>query len=328
MRLLKNMIRNEDGQILVFVAIAMVAIMGFAAIAIDTGMVAIQKSNLQNAADAAALAGAQELPSESNAEAKAVAFAGKNGLKAVSNGVAKDGDTVKVNAKFGGDSNKIEVVCTRKVNHSFARVLRLTDTNVSARAVAEKSGITSGISGLRPWALVDKYEVKGGTKKNPTSKWVDYKYTYGLEFELKAGGGGGSNGYYGVVAFGDQNANSSAVYQGNITNGYDGTLKIGNPVYDGAGNMNVKQVINALMVKSGDTSGDYTKATKGNSRVVLVPKIDAQSRKVIGFAAIYLKSVDNQGYITANFLYDTTWSEEDQGSHEDWGLKSNVKLSE
>jgi hypothetical protein len=48
--------------------------------------------------------------------------------------------------------------------------------------------------------------------------------------------------------------------------------------------------------------------------------------KVIGFAVIYIKSVDNQGYITANFLYDTTWSEADREAHYDWGLNSNVKL--
>lgn len=168
MRLLKNMIRNEDGQILVFVAIAMVAIMGFAAIAIDTGMVAIQKSNLQNAADAAALAGAQELPSESNAIAKAIAFADKNGLKVDPNGVGKDGDTIKVNAKFGGDSNKIEVVCTRMVNHSFARVLGFTHTDVSARAVAEKKTNWEG-EGL-PFINFENSFLTIGTKVDAWSK--------------------------------------------------------------------------------------------------------------------------------------------------------------
>lgn len=315
-----KLLKNESGQAIVLVALMFVVLFGFSAVAIDCGRVAIEKEQLQNTADAAALAGAQDLPNTSTAVSTAENYAELNR--------AQSSETTAT-APYNGDSTKIEVVCSRQVEYTFARVLGFNNTTVSAKAVASNTGASSGISGLRPWAVQSKYKEMGGKKGDTwTGNWLDYTYTYGLEFELKAGGGGGSNGYYGVAAFGNQNASSGDVYKKNISDGYDGIVMIGDYIEDGPGNKNVKNVINDLMTASGDTEGDYTKATKGNSRVVFVPKVDPTNLQVIGFAAIYLKSVDNQGYITANFLYDTTWSESQKGSYDDWGLESNIKLTE
>ncbi len=52
--------RQPRGQALVTMAVALIALMGFGALAIDVGMMFLAKNELQNAADAAALAGAQE----------------------------------------------------------------------------------------------------------------------------------------------------------------------------------------------------------------------------------------------------------------------------
>lgn len=317
---IKNkLLKSESGQSMVLIAFIFVVLCVFTAFTVDLGRVSSAKGQLQNASDAAAVAGAQDLPSSSTARSTAIYYAGLNGVEE---------SDVTATSPYNGDSSKIEVVCTETVSYTFARIFGFTSTEISVRSVAQKGGISDGVSGLRPWALVNQYEEIGGTKKNPTYTWVDYNYTYGLEFELKAGGGGGSNGFFGAVGYGTQNPNSANVYKDNITNGYDGIVNIGDTVLAGSGNMNVKQVINALLTASGDTAGDYTKATNGNSRVVIVPKIDAQTLEVIGFAVIYLKSVDNQGYITANFLYDTTWSDAEKGSLEDWGLNSNIRLSD
>ena len=61
-------IRNESGQAMVFVALFLVVLMGFAALAVDVGAMTVQRSKLQNAADAAALAGALDY---ANAESTA-----------------------------------------------------------------------------------------------------------------------------------------------------------------------------------------------------------------------------------------------------------------
>lgn len=53
-----RLIKEESGQSIVFVALMLVVLMGFGALAIDIGYMTYQKSSLQNAADSAALAGA------------------------------------------------------------------------------------------------------------------------------------------------------------------------------------------------------------------------------------------------------------------------------
>lgn len=135
-RFTRKLAKDEDGQVLILFALMLVVLMGFAALAIDIGIIAVQKSNLQNAADAAALAGAQDLPNVGTSISAAVNVAGLNGMKVTQNKVKKDGDTVAVTLL---DSTKIEVICTRNVQFTFARVLGFTDTDVTARAVAKKN---------------------------------------------------------------------------------------------------------------------------------------------------------------------------------------------
>lgn len=135
MRWLIRKLRGEAGQSAILVALTMVVLCGMAAFAVDIGVIAVDKGQLQTAADAAALAGAGELPTASTARSKAIQYAGKNGVAS---------SEVTATTPYKGDSNKIEVVCTRTVEYSFARIFGLTSTTVSARAVAEKSGMSGG----------------------------------------------------------------------------------------------------------------------------------------------------------------------------------------
>lgn len=56
--------RDESGSVVVIVAILMVALLGFAALAIDTGHLSVVRNELQNASDAAALNGANNFYSK------------------------------------------------------------------------------------------------------------------------------------------------------------------------------------------------------------------------------------------------------------------------
>ncbi len=134
-RLAKKLQKNEDGQSLVLAALVMVVLLGFSALVIDVGMIHMTKSQLQNAADAAALAGAQDLPTKNAAISTAKDFAELNGVEKANTTVI---------TPYDGDSNQIEVLCTMNVQYSFARILGFTDADVSARAVAEKSGMGGG----------------------------------------------------------------------------------------------------------------------------------------------------------------------------------------
>ena len=70
--------RGERGQVLAVVALAMVALLGISAFAIDVGYAYYAKRQLQSATDAAALAGAQDLPNGTTAVATATAYAAAN----------------------------------------------------------------------------------------------------------------------------------------------------------------------------------------------------------------------------------------------------------
>ncbi len=134
---MKKLLKNEDGQVVVLFALLLVVLLGFAALAIDVGMVALTKSRMQNAADAAALAGAQKLHiSSSEAINTAIAYAGKNGMKATVNKEPFDGDTVDAETPYESQSNVIRVECTRNVSYTFARVLGFRNIDVSAHAIA------------------------------------------------------------------------------------------------------------------------------------------------------------------------------------------------
>jgi hypothetical protein len=67
--------RQQRGAILIMVAIAAVVIIGIGALALDLGRLFVQKTELQNAADAAALAAAVELDGASDAQTRAKAAA-------------------------------------------------------------------------------------------------------------------------------------------------------------------------------------------------------------------------------------------------------------
>ena len=70
--------RGERGQILAVVVLALVALLGIAAFAIDVGYAYYAKRQLQSATDAAALAGAQDLPAASTAILTATEYAAAN----------------------------------------------------------------------------------------------------------------------------------------------------------------------------------------------------------------------------------------------------------
>ncbi|MBU8914612.1 hypothetical protein BGM25_00940 [Bacillus sp. FJAT-29953] len=128
---LKNIIREESGQSLVLIAVSLVALLGFTSLVTDVGYMYFQKSNLQKAADSAALAGAQDLPNASTAKNTAENYANANGVK--------KSEITSINPSYQSNPTKIEVKLKRNVSFNFARVLGFTDTDISARAVAQNS---------------------------------------------------------------------------------------------------------------------------------------------------------------------------------------------
>src|SRR5580704_9355395 len=93
---------NERGAITIFVAMALLTLLVFSAFIVDYGVMWVSRRQAQNAADAAAMAGARSLPinggSPDNSEAisAAVAFAGQSPIW----GQYPSADDVVVTAPF------------------------------------------------------------------------------------------------------------------------------------------------------------------------------------------------------------------------------------
>jgi len=165
-------LRQESGQALVLAAASMVVILGMAAMAIDVGMFLQERRDLQNAADAAALAGAQELPyAPAGAVADATAWAEQNGI------AVGELEGVTVSTTYATDDT-ITVQVKRDVPWVFARVLGRGSDTVRADASA-RVGSPAWADNVMPWALKES---------------VQLDITYGEEVTLKYSAGDKESG--------------------------------------------------------------------------------------------------------------------------------------
>lgn len=129
-KIIGRLCREEDGQAVVLFALAFTVILGCAALVVDLGQGFVNKERMQNAADAAALAAAKELPDKQAAAARALDIAELNGAKR---------ENVTVTVPFDGDSNMVEVICSKETVFGFARALGFEKGNSVGRAVAKAS---------------------------------------------------------------------------------------------------------------------------------------------------------------------------------------------
>src|SRR5712692_427296 len=137
--------------LLLFMVLAPVLV-GWVGLVIDGGLLMAGQRQAQNAADAAAMAGAMDkMRGGSNATALAAAnnFLTYNGLSNAPPLVL--GTSFNISPKEGphtGDSQYVEVIVTNPVQTYFIQALGATSTaNVTARAVAGYEAVTAGEGG-------------------------------------------------------------------------------------------------------------------------------------------------------------------------------------
>lgn len=137
-------LRRMEGQTLVIVALALFALIGLVAVAVDGGNLMAERRRMQNAADAGALAGAREIcfGSPSNAVATARDYA------MVRNGA----DQAEVAIQ---DIYTVHVTTTKTVDTFFAGLIGFPTADVGAEAAAMCSAATRA-GGIWPLAIQDQ----------------------------------------------------------------------------------------------------------------------------------------------------------------------------
>ena len=163
-------LRSSRGAVLIHVGVAMIGLLGFCAMSIDYGILWTARRQAQNAADAAALAGAVSLAFNDPADTDRARFAAEAAGEAnLVWGQAPNIDPatdITIGTCPPGIANPSDVCVRADVYRNqargnplptfFARILNITEQGVRATATARVL-VGNSASCMRPWALTDKW---------------------------------------------------------------------------------------------------------------------------------------------------------------------------
>jgi Putative Flp pilus-assembly TadE/G-like len=127
----------QRGQIIPFVALSLVVLLGAAALAVDLGVFRYDQRLQQSAADSAALAGAAELAfAGSNITTAARTDAATNGFTNGSGGATVTVNHPPLAGAYVGDASAVEVIVSASHPDIFGGFINHATTTVASRAVA------------------------------------------------------------------------------------------------------------------------------------------------------------------------------------------------
>ena len=187
---------GERGAVIVWVSVLLIAIVGVSALVVDVGRIDVLKAKMQRACDAAALAGAKQLPYESTAVIKAKDLASANGFTD-----NQDGATVTCQRNPDGNhSGWYQVKISKPIDFFFAPVLGYFNGVVTMHGTASFTTMlplyissslgqygTNGIMNLSNFGPYGQYSYGDAY----STKWLDNgsvnpNYTdHGYDFAVK-----------------------------------------------------------------------------------------------------------------------------------------------
>ncbi len=237
----------------------------------DAGILYLEHFRLARAADAAALAGAQELPDTSKTQAVAVNYARQNGIDT--------SDPANFIISFSPDNKRITVEIKKTVNLFFAKVFGINTSLVNGRAVAKIAPV-SKVQGLIPIGIDESL----------------LPLSHGQQCVIKVGFP--QTGWTGILAYPGQSGADD--YRNSSRYGYGGYVSIGDNVDKATGNVTgpTLQGIQERIDASGDTWDNYG---QNCPRLVLVPiyrnlgALPTDKVRIIGFASVFLEFVSGNG---------------------------------
>jgi hypothetical protein len=178
----RHAVRGEEGAIAVMVAVLAIVLLAFAAVAVDAGAFYSERRQMQTGADAAALAGVQDLPHN-----PASAVAAAETYASVNSPAASD-LKFTISSTFAANDTITAELLDPAMGLFFARFLGRDTTRVDARAVAVIGSPTTYGSGLMPFGVI-----ANGTTQAP------YGYTPGGVMPLVVDNGSQSQGNWHYV---------------------------------------------------------------------------------------------------------------------------------
>lgn len=270
----QTLLENEQGNVLVMVAMSMVMLCGFTALVADGGSLFLEKSELQKGLDAASLAGARELTgSESNAVAAAIEVAGKNNVTITAS-----------NIKIG--SNYIQISKTTTKDLTFARILGINSADVPASAKAEIGG-----------SLAKARTIPVGIEQEDFKKGAAYQLNFDSKNKV--------NGNFGLLAI---DGPGGKTVRDSIANGTDNPVTVPStvPTKTGLTWGDMSKGIQYRMDEDQNMEkcSSYDTADGTCARVIYVPIVESyafahgkSNVNVVGIAAFWVKSIEKQAIV-------------------------------
>jgi len=197
--MLKVLRRRERGQVLVMAALLVPVLLAMTGMAIDAGRYASDRRSLQNAADAIALAAAQQLCAPSCTDYDAAVAAGD----AILDKYDINPDDVTITGSGGNTAPQVTVQIRRPHNFIFMRVVGISTRDVEARARALKVSFGGG-EGVVPWGLEES---------------VAGSVPWGAEVIMKYDANSPENGNFGPVRIDAQQGTGSKDYENGVAYG-------------------------------------------------------------------------------------------------------------
>jgi hypothetical protein len=255
----------ERGQTLLLFVLAMAVLIGFTAMAIDVGLLYEDRRHLQNTADAAALAGVAELPTDpALAKQKAGEWAVNNGIS------SSEIKTIEVRTTdYPNDTVFVEVETT--FDWIFGRVLGQTTSAVSAKAAAQVGSLAGG-NNIMPWAIVmgDSACLDASGVQIP-----------GADCSVKIGSDTGSvTGWYGALDL-DGIGGGSNEYQDNIVDGE------AESTYCSRGQTESECETTEVHALSGNKVGGTGQGIETRLQAEATPGCDANGNDIDDFAEVF-----------------------------------------
>ena len=170
---MRQFIKKEQGNALILGAVSFAVLTAFGVLTIDIGRILVTHTQLQNAADAGALAGAsmfcnQADPSDAEIQSR-VRLVGGNHLTLAMDAPEKvdiPNSQIFIRRNADTGSNEVEVHTQSNTRQYFMNLMsgqgwagaqRGTSDNVQAMAIAA-CGATCGVTCVKPWSLPDRWD--------------------------------------------------------------------------------------------------------------------------------------------------------------------------
>lgn len=301
--ILTKFFKKQDGAVLVIIAFAMAALIGFTALVTDIGLITLNRQIMVNLADAAALSGCQELPDKAGAIQEAMNYAQLNNF-----------DPAQLTYDVSADKKSITVAGSKNVNMAFAKIFGFYSRDVSATATAEMQPLTS-YYGAAPLIIKDT---------------TILSITPGTLTTIKYGNPDLAPGNFGALALG---GTGSSIYENNIAYGYQSTLRVGQDVLTETGNM-AGPTADGVTTRISQCHNDctYENYVTGCPRVIVIPVYKNQTFQgrdtltICGFTSFFIKNAltgPDKGEIEGYFI-ETLQEGETDPSQINYGVTKPV----